>query len=145
MYSEQIENMIRLAIIDGQITEKEWEVLLKKATEAGIDLDEFKMIVEARLYESNLVGKEKNNSISSHDFTNNSTVGENKKTNLITTGYILAFMPILILPIVFTLAGVGVGIVNISKGENRHGITQIVIAVIAGVIGTIIGGAGFNL
>lgn len=120
-------------------------MLLKKATEAGINLDEFKMIIEARLYESKLVGKEKNNSISSHDFTINSTVGENKKTNLITTCYILAFMPILILPIVFTLAGVGVGIVNISKGENRHGITQIVIAVFAGVIGKIIGGAGFNL
>ena len=36
-------------------------MLLKKATEAGIDLDEFKMIVEARLYKSKLVGKEKNN------------------------------------------------------------------------------------
>lgn len=68
-----------------------------------------------------------------------------KKSNLITTGYILAFLPILILPIVFTLAGVGVGIVNISKNENGHGIAQIAISVITGIAGTIIGGAGFNL
>jgi hypothetical protein len=54
-------------------------------------------------------------------------------------------MPILILPIVFTLAGVGVGIANISKGENGHGIAQIAIAVLIGIIGTMIGGAGFNL
>lgn len=68
-----------------------------------------------------------------------------KDSNLITTGYILAFMPILLLPIVFTLAGVGVGIVNISKNENGHGIAQIAISVFTGVLGTIIGGAGFNL
>lgn len=68
-----------------------------------------------------------------------------KQNGLITAGYILACMPILILPIVFTLAGVGVGIVNISRDENGHGIAQIAIAVLAGLIGTMIGGAGFNL
>jgi hypothetical protein len=70
---------------------------------------------------------------------------QKKNTGLITAGYILAFMPILILPIVFTLAGVGVGIANISKGENGHGIAQIAIAVLTGILGTMIGGAGFNL
>ena len=51
-------------------------------------------------------------------------MNEKKNNALIKTGYILAFMPILILPIVFTLAGVGVGIANISKGENGHGIAR---------------------
>lgn len=70
---------------------------------------------------------------------------QNKNTGLIKTGYILAFMPILILPIIFILAGVGVGIANISKGENGHGIAQIAISVFSGIIGTMIGGAGLNL
>lgn len=70
---------------------------------------------------------------------------QKKNSGLITTGYVLAFMAILIIPIVFTLAGVGVGIANISKGESSHGIAQIAISVLAGMLGTMIGGAGLNL
>lgn len=74
---------------------------------------------------------------------------ENSHNGLIVAGYILAFMPILILPIVFIIAGVGAGIANIYyaqwTGKYVHGIVQVIIAVIAGIIGTNIGGAGFGL
>ena len=57
MYNEQIENLIKHAIADGEITEAEKSVLLKRASEAGIDLDEFNMVLDARLFEQ----KQKNN------------------------------------------------------------------------------------
>jgi hypothetical protein len=38
-------------LIDGQLTEKEKQILYKKAEASGIDLDEFEMILEARLFE----------------------------------------------------------------------------------------------
>jgi hypothetical protein len=51
MYNEQIENLINLALMDGALTEKEKQVLFKKAEAAGIDLDEFEMVLDAKLYE----------------------------------------------------------------------------------------------
>ena len=51
MYNEQIENLINLALMDGTLTEKEKQVLFKKAEAAGIDLDEFEMVLDAKLYE----------------------------------------------------------------------------------------------
>lgn len=51
MYNEQIENLINLALADGKLTEKEKPVLFKKAEAAGIDLDEFEMVLEAKLFE----------------------------------------------------------------------------------------------
>jgi hypothetical protein len=51
MYNDQIENLINLAITDGELTEKEKQILLKKAEAAGIDLDEFEMVLDAKLYD----------------------------------------------------------------------------------------------
>ena len=51
MYNEQIENLINLALADGELTEKEKQILFKKAEDAGIDLDEFEMVLDARLFE----------------------------------------------------------------------------------------------
>ncbi|MDR1554004.1 MAG: hypothetical protein LBS69_11180 [Prevotellaceae bacterium] len=51
MYSEKLENLINAALADGVLTEKEKQVLLKNAEAEGIDLDEFEMILESRLYE----------------------------------------------------------------------------------------------
>jgi hypothetical protein len=51
MYNEQIENLINLALADGQLTEKEKQILFKKAESAGIDLDEFEMVLDAKLFE----------------------------------------------------------------------------------------------
>lgn len=51
MYNEQIENLINLALADGELTEKEKQILFKKAEAAGIDLDEFEMVLDAKLFE----------------------------------------------------------------------------------------------
>lgn len=40
-----------MALADGELTEKEKQVLFKKAEAAGIDLDEFEMVLDARLFE----------------------------------------------------------------------------------------------
>ena len=51
MYNEQIENLINIALADGELTEKEKQILFKKAEAAGIDLDEFEMVLESKLIE----------------------------------------------------------------------------------------------
>ena len=51
MYNEKIENLIKFALADGELTEKEKQILFKKAEEAGIDLDEFEMVLDAKLHE----------------------------------------------------------------------------------------------
>jgi len=53
LYNNQIENLINLALADGELTEKEKQILFRKAEAAGIDLDEFEMVLEAKLYERN--------------------------------------------------------------------------------------------
>ena len=49
MYNEQLEELINAALEDGVLTEKEKQVLFKKAQSMGIDLDEFEMVLDARL------------------------------------------------------------------------------------------------
>lgn len=51
MYNEQLEQLIDYALADGELTEKEKQVLFKKAETMGVDLDEFEMVLEARLFE----------------------------------------------------------------------------------------------
>ena len=51
MYNEQIESLISAALADGMLTEKEKQVLFKKAQAQGIDLDEFEIVLDARLVE----------------------------------------------------------------------------------------------
>lgn len=50
MYPE-IEKLIDLAIRDGQITEKEREIILRKADTLGFDRDEIEMILEGKISE----------------------------------------------------------------------------------------------
>lgn len=57
MYNEKIEALIKAALADGLLTEKEKQVLFKKAQEQGIDLDEFEMVLDARLVELQKVEK----------------------------------------------------------------------------------------
>ena len=54
MYSDRINALIDMALIDGEITEAEKQVLLKRAMEEGIDLAEFEMILNAKIYEMKL-------------------------------------------------------------------------------------------
>ena len=49
MYNEQIEALIEAALADGKITEKEKQILFKRAQSMGIDLDEFEMFLNAKL------------------------------------------------------------------------------------------------
>lgn len=51
MYGDKIEALINAALADGELTEKEKQILFRKAEAEGIDLDEFEMVLEARLFE----------------------------------------------------------------------------------------------
>jgi hypothetical protein len=59
MYSEKMEQLIKAALVDGVLTEKEKQILFKRAQEQGIDLDEFEMVLDARLVELQKAEKEK--------------------------------------------------------------------------------------
>lgn len=51
IYNSQIDGLINAALVDGQLTEKEKQILFKKAQGLGIDLDEFEMVLDAKLFE----------------------------------------------------------------------------------------------
>ncbi len=51
MFNEQLEKLIEMALMDGELTEKEKQILFKKAESMGVDLDEFEMVLEAKLFE----------------------------------------------------------------------------------------------
>lgn len=51
VYNNVIERLIEAALADGQLTEKEKQILFKKAQGLGIDLDEFEMVLDAKLFE----------------------------------------------------------------------------------------------
>lgn len=59
MYNERIENLINAALADGELTDKEKQILFRNAQEQGIDLDEFEMVLDARLVELQKEKKEK--------------------------------------------------------------------------------------
>ena len=52
MLTPELEQLIQYALEDGVLTPKERAVLMKKAEAAGADLDEFEMILEAKLHEA---------------------------------------------------------------------------------------------
>lgn len=58
----ELEKLIDFALADGQLTEKEKQVLFKKAEALGVDQDEFEMVLEGKLH---LVQKAMNQSNSS--------------------------------------------------------------------------------
>lgn len=51
MYNEKLDKLIEMALMDGELTEKEKQVLFKNAETMGVDLDEFEMVLEAKLFE----------------------------------------------------------------------------------------------
>lgn len=51
MYNERLENLIEAALADGELTEKEKQILFKNAQTMGVDLDEFEMVLDAKLFE----------------------------------------------------------------------------------------------
>jgi rubrerythrin len=50
-YNPQLEKLISIALKDGVITDKERQILIKKAVEFGVDPDEFEMEIESRIPE----------------------------------------------------------------------------------------------
>ncbi len=48
-YSDNLEELISMAVADGKITDKERRALLRRAMDEGIDPDEFEMVLESRL------------------------------------------------------------------------------------------------
>lgn len=59
MYNEKIEALIKAALTDGVLTEKEKQILFKRAQAEGIDLDEFEMVLDAKLVELQKAEKDK--------------------------------------------------------------------------------------
>ena len=59
MYDEKMEQLINAALADGVLTEKEKQILFKRAQEQGVDLDEFEMVLDAKLYEVEMAQIEK--------------------------------------------------------------------------------------
>ena len=59
IYDSKLENLINMALADGVLTEKEKQVLFRKAQASGIDLDEFEMVLEAKLYKRKQEQKDK--------------------------------------------------------------------------------------
>lgn len=53
MHSE-IEKLIEMALADGQISDKEREIILRKAEKLGLDLDEAEMYLEGKISSTNL-------------------------------------------------------------------------------------------
>ncbi|MBQ7855229.1 MAG: hypothetical protein IJ352_09475 [Muribaculaceae bacterium] len=51
LYSDKINKLIDMALVDGQLTEKEKQILFKNAQREGVDLDEFEMVLEAKMFE----------------------------------------------------------------------------------------------
>ncbi len=47
----EIEKLIELALADGQVTERERNVILKKAKSLGVDEDEVEMILDGRIHQ----------------------------------------------------------------------------------------------
>lgn len=66
MYDEQLEKIIELALVDGIVTEKEREIILRKAEKLGLDIDEVEMYLENRI----------------SSLTNNSKTKEEKTENV---------------------------------------------------------------
>lgn len=59
MYNDELEQLIDAALADCVLTEKEKQILFKKAQLMGIDLDEFEMVLDARLVKLQNAEKEK--------------------------------------------------------------------------------------
>lgn len=67
MIREEIQNLIDYALADGQVTDKERSIILKKALSLGEDIDEVEMILDAQIYKYQNNRKiESNESIKSH-------------------------------------------------------------------------------
>ena len=68
------------------------------------------------------------------DTGKNPATRKESSSRLIIVGYTVLWVSIFILPIVFIPLGIGIGIINVVKGETGHGIAQIVLAIVLVII-----------
>ncbi len=69
----------------------------------------------------------------------NTPIGSRSK-GAVVAGYVFAFLPLLILPIIFAPVAIALGVVNITRGDTGHGVAQILIAAFAAFLGLLLGG-----
>lgn len=69
------------------------------------------------------------------------SVKQAQSTALIAAGYVCAVVSLLILPPVFALIGLIIGIINLTRNHVGHGIAQIVLSIVCGFFGMAIGAA----
>ena len=50
----EIDKLIEMSLADGQVSDKEREIILRKAEKLGLDVDEVEMYLEGRLGSSNI-------------------------------------------------------------------------------------------
>ena len=58
--NQEIEKLIDFALKDGVLTHKEKQVLYKKAEAMGVDMDEFEILLEAKLFEKTSINQTSN-------------------------------------------------------------------------------------
>ena len=61
-----------------------------------------------------------------------------QNNQLVIAGYIAVILSFIIFPIFFMLIGIILGIINLTKGATGHGILQIVLSLIFGILGAFI-------
>jgi hypothetical protein len=57
----------------------------------------------------------------------------------VVAGYVCAGLSLIIFPIGLGIAGLVLGIINVTKGRTGHGIAQIILSVVLGTIGALLG------
>ena len=58
----ELDKLIEMALADGQVTEKEREIILRKAEKLGLDVDELEMYLEGKISANDINLKPNNNS-----------------------------------------------------------------------------------
>jgi hypothetical protein len=53
MYPEELEKLVEFALVDGNVSNSERQILIKKAISLGIDKAEFEMVLDAKIFKLN--------------------------------------------------------------------------------------------
>jgi hypothetical protein len=76
---------------------------------------------------------------SKFQYVQNGAVAHSAPGWTVPVGYVCCALALVILPIIFTPAGFGLGIYNASKGRTGHGVAQVILSIVCGLIGAILG------
>ena len=53
MYPEELEKLVEFALVDGNVSDSERQILINKAISLGIDKAEFEMVLDAKIFQLN--------------------------------------------------------------------------------------------